>query len=569
MANVYGKMKDEQRDYNLDMAGMNANEDTLAIQRTLRMKDHNIELGKLYEELTDCFGEEAQEQLGIFMGLNDGTAITSEQMDGSVLDMVTGVIDHLDKLGYMGENYEFLGHAAQTTAEDADAVKYSVDDAWQYLKDTTYDAAGPMGEAAFTLSDSLFQPLAELPEDVHGIAKEVPHGITRGFNEAKPDLVDDMFRFSTEVTDPLAQIPENAAGAITGTIDQMGGELEENKPLFMEQFNQFRRWPADAINEMPDLIGAPVTDSVRKLMDQADESEGPYITKIDDLMTGSVDTINNAPNLLGMPVTDIFGLLSGQIDNGQGSLLGKVAGLAGGATGQLNGMPSLLDNPMGFMLSALLAVANGYLGLFSNGSSQLVANITRPFSNMPTQSSSLMGNFLSPMLTAMNSAAPSLYTAAASIASGILTRLRRSFDINSPSRKTRAIFQSVMEGAELGLSDRTESLYGQTEGIASGVMDNLRGLAGRARATVAREMGGAQPAALWAGAASRLDALAGRGEELGLFRQMAEGLHKGGTQVEADLVLDGKAFGRLVTRLSDRGLGNRMRNTARLGVDVT
>ena len=36
----------KRQDYNLDMAGMNANEDTLAIQRTLRMKDHNIELGK-------------------------------------------------------------------------------------------------------------------------------------------------------------------------------------------------------------------------------------------------------------------------------------------------------------------------------------------------------------------------------------------------------------------------------------------------------------------------------------------------------------------------------------------
>ena len=56
---------------------------------------------------------------------------------------------------------------------------------------------------------------------------------------------------------------------------------------------------------------------------------------------------------------------------------------------------------------------------------------------------------------------------ASSIADGIISRLKKSFDIHSPSRETRDIFQNVMKGAELGLEDEERTLNKQIDEIAN------------------------------------------------------------------------------------------------------
>lgn len=547
MMRIYGEMKQAKQDELAGFEECNNSWKDQAIDRWNVESDYNLKMRDLSQQLTECLDGDTQSQLGFMLSLSDNTALSTEDMSGDLESFLGTLAGDLQQMGYLTEDFQFLEPVAESTSENTGLINSNIEN----MRLTSAEDLQKFAENGQLAGEGLVNNLSGAIEEGGPFITEQTQGLTEC------------------VTAPIQGIPEASAGAIAGTFTQMDGELAENQPWFLEGLSAFASGSAMCIGSMPSMVGTPVADTITGLNGQVDANKESFWGNLSGMMTNGVGLINGAPDLLGTPLTSIFGLLTGQIDNGQGSLLGKMAGLAGGTTGQLNNMPNLLGNPMGFMLSALLAVANGYTDLFSNGSSQLVTNITKPFSSMPAQSSGLMSNFLSPMLTAMNNAAPGLFSTAANIASGILTRLRRSFDIHSPSRKTRAIFQNVMEGAELGLSDRTEALYGQTEDIASGVMDNLRGLASRARATVAREMGGAQPAALWGGAASRLDALAGRGEELGLFRQMAEGLHKGGTRVEADLVLDGQTFGRLVTRLSDRGLGNRMRNTARLGVDVT
>ena len=56
-----------------------------------------------------------------------------------------------------------------------------------------------------------------------------------------------------------------------------------------------------------------------------------------------------------------------------------------------------------------------------------------------------MKNAMEPMLTEMKNKEPSLFSKASSIAQGILTRLKKAFDIHSPSKKTKAIFKNVMK----------------------------------------------------------------------------------------------------------------------------
>ena len=54
-----------------------------------------------------------------------------------------------------------------------------------------------------------------------------------------------------------------------------------------------------------------------------------------------------------------------------------------------------------------------------------------------------------------------------------LSRLKKSFDIHSPSRETRKIFENVMKGAEIGLDDEKNKLYAQVNEIANKMKTRL------------------------------------------------------------------------------------------------
>ena len=69
---------------------------------------------------------------------------------------------------------------------------------------------------------------------------------------------------------------------------------------------------------------------------------------------------------------------------------------------------------------------------------------------------------------------PTLFAKASNIANGILSRLKTAFDIHSPSKKTKKIFEYVMEGAEIGLDKKEKSLYKDIDRIAKGVLKRFK-----------------------------------------------------------------------------------------------
>ncbi len=86
-----------------------------------------------------------------------------------------------------------------------------------------------------------------------------------------------------------------------------------------------------------------------------------------------------------------------------------------------------------------------YGGKISEETQTMVDNIMDSYDSMPKKTREAMKNAMSPMLTEMKNSEPSLYAKASGIANGILTRLKKAFDIHSPSRKTKEIFKNVMK----------------------------------------------------------------------------------------------------------------------------
>lgn len=128
------------------------------------------------------------------------------------------------------------------------------------------------------------------------------------------------------------------------------------------------------------------------------------------------------------------------------------------------GMSDEQANELGVWL-AMLSQTEMYGGDISQENKDMVDEILKSYDNMPKETREAMKNAMSPMLTEMENKEPSLYAKANGIAEGILGRLKKSFDIHSPSRKTKKIFRFVVLGGEEGLKEEEKNLYKRISNI--------------------------------------------------------------------------------------------------------
>lgn len=122
---------------------------------------------------------------------------------------------------------------------------------------------------------------------------------------------------------------------------------------------------------------------------------------------------------------------------------------------------------------ASVAQTELYGGKIEDETKQIVDTILSSYDSMPAKTRESMKNAMSPMLEEMERTEPGLFAKANNIANGILSRLRKSFDIHSPSRKMRKIFNFVMEGAELGFEDEEGKFYRKVDNFAEEITDKF------------------------------------------------------------------------------------------------
>lgn len=125
---------------------------------------------------------------------------------------------------------------------------------------------------------------------------------------------------------------------------------------------------------------------------------------------------------------------------------------------------------------AMVAQTEMYGGEIDDETKNLVNGIIGSYGSMSKDTKEAMKNAMEPMLTEMQSKEPTLFAKAQSIAEGILSRLKKSFDIHSPSRETRKIFNMVMLGAEKGLEDEENNIYKQIDGMDKKIKNKLENI---------------------------------------------------------------------------------------------
>lgn len=125
---------------------------------------------------------------------------------------------------------------------------------------------------------------------------------------------------------------------------------------------------------------------------------------------------------------------------------------------------------------AMVAQTEMYGGEISDETKSIVDGILDSYDSMSKETKKAMKNAMEPMFDEMKNAEPGLFSKASGIADGILTRLKRSFDIHSPSRETRKIFNMVMAGAEEGIDDETNNIYKQIDNFSKKIKSGFSDL---------------------------------------------------------------------------------------------
>lgn len=125
---------------------------------------------------------------------------------------------------------------------------------------------------------------------------------------------------------------------------------------------------------------------------------------------------------------------------------------------------------------AMVAQTEMYGGEIDEETQKIVDSIIESYDEMPDETKEAMKNAMEPMLEEMEDKEPTLFAKATNIADGILSRLKKAFDIHSPSKKTREIFENVMKGSELGIKDEEKSLYKLVDSISNNLLEKMKNI---------------------------------------------------------------------------------------------
>lgn len=133
------------------------------------------------------------------------------------------------------------------------------------------------------------------------------------------------------------------------------------------------------------------------------------------------------------------------------------------------------ENELGTWL-AMVAQTEMYGGEIDSKTKEIVDKIIESYDSMPKETQEAMKNAMEPMLTEMENKEPSLFEKASGIANGILSRLKKSFDIHSPSKKMREIFKNVMIPPEQEMEKGRKILNEKAKNIATDVLKKFNGI---------------------------------------------------------------------------------------------
>ena len=121
----------------------------------------------------------------------------------------------------------------------------------------------------------------------------------------------------------------------------------------------------------------------------------------------------------------------------------------------------------------MLAQTEMYGGEIDEETLKMVDSVIASFDSLPKDSKEAMKDTMNGMLDGLKEKEPLLYAKTDSIASSMLSRLRKAFDIHSPSKETQEIFEYNVDGMIKGLDVRQKALLSKIDTLKNKVLTEM------------------------------------------------------------------------------------------------
>lgn len=126
---------------------------------------------------------------------------------------------------------------------------------------------------------------------------------------------------------------------------------------------------------------------------------------------------------------------------------------------------------------AMLAETEMYGGEISEENQAIVDTILSTFDQMEPEARESAKQAMEGMLGGLESQEPSLFAKASSIAGGVINRIKKIFQIASPSRVMKKIFSQLIQGGEVGTDQEKPKLLRKTDSLANNIINRFGGMA--------------------------------------------------------------------------------------------
>lgn len=401
-----------------------------------------------------------------------------ETMGNSALDFITGINNAQSHLSSFNSTLFATSQEQQELSQNMDAIQKAIT---EICKKASDERRGYTQEE-ITQLDEYFTKLRELKDREIQIQSEIATAITQqattnaqtfqGSLEEYKIQSQEWIKTATEQKDATVKLIEQ------GTIEEVAllnqrytTEEERQSEAYQKEYASImeqKQSKIDAANEEVAKVSEVYANGYLERSKQNDSFYNTlkeYMNKQQTLEEGHTKKLEQIKNGELWYVTNTYQALQSENETyafHQEDIWKQM----------YKNMSDEQAKELGIWL-AQVAQTELYGGEISDETQKMVDSIMESYDSMPKKTKEAMKNAMSPMLEEMQNKEPSLFAKATGIANGILTRLKKAFDIHSPSRKTRKIFKQVMEGSELGLEDEEKNLYNKAEDIADNINDTF------------------------------------------------------------------------------------------------
>ena len=420
----------------------------------------------------------------ILVAVNNAEKETKEafsNMGNSANDFITGIDSATSHLDSFNSTLFASSEEQQKLQQDMDNIQQGIT---EICKKASDERRGYTQEE-ITQLDEYFTKLRDLKNRELEIQKSISNAIVQQATQNAQTFQGNLTEYKVSSQEWIKTAEEQAQKEIQIINDRTTQEIAllqqrygnkatlENEE-YAREYNSIVQQKDKAIQEANDQVAKVNLAYANGYLQRVEQNDGFYT--VFQQYNQKVEDETNRHNQKVQEIEDgNFNKILGRTNERQSEAVKHNDNMKSIWNDMYKNMSEEQEKELGTWL-AMVSQTEMYGGKIDDKTKDIVDKIIESYDSMPKETQEAMKNAMKPMLTEMEKKEPSLFAKASGIAEGILGRLKKSFDIHSPSRKMRKIFENVMASPEQEMEKGRRILNEKAKNIATDILKKFNGI---------------------------------------------------------------------------------------------